>query len=137
MAQPGQPALVSIRTASATIIDFPDPALPEPLRVVVAVPVPEDFPVQPRVAFDPSAEHTVIEIALPEPECIPSVKWALMTSAAGSARRDQAEQNNIVTRSRDRAPARHTLVRGSVHWSPHASGLRVILRHVLPSPPSR
>lgn len=44
------------------------------LRILSAVPVPRDFPTHIQIAYDPSAEHAVLEWELPAPSCVPDVK---------------------------------------------------------------
>lgn len=44
------------------------------LRMMTLVPLPADFPRESKVAFDPRAEHAVVETELPGPECVPQIK---------------------------------------------------------------
>jgi restriction system protein len=44
------------------------------LRILSAVPMPKEFPAQVKVAYDPTAEHAVLEWELPAPDCVPQVK---------------------------------------------------------------
>lgn len=44
------------------------------LRILSAIPVPKEFPAQVKIAYDPTAEHAVLEWELPAPNCVPQVK---------------------------------------------------------------
>ena len=46
------------------------------LRILSVVPAPRDFTADAQVAYDPSAEHAVLEWELPAPDCVPDVKNA-------------------------------------------------------------
>jgi restriction system protein len=43
-------------------------------RILTCVPRPSGFPTATQVTFDPRAEHLVVELELPTPDCVPSVK---------------------------------------------------------------
>jgi restriction system protein len=44
------------------------------LTMIGQAPLPSDFPREWKVAFDPKSEHAVLEIELPGPDCVPSIK---------------------------------------------------------------
>jgi restriction system protein len=44
------------------------------LHMAALTPLPKDFPREMQVAFDPTAEHAVLECELPRPDCVPAVK---------------------------------------------------------------
>ncbi|MEV4267340.1 restriction endonuclease [Kribbella sp. NPDC049584] len=44
------------------------------LRIMHTAPIPKDFPTQVQIAYDPSAEHAILEWELPAPDCVPDVK---------------------------------------------------------------
>ncbi len=53
------------------------PAVEEALlRILSAVPVPKGFPSKVKVAYDPQAEHAVLEWELPAPDCVPQTRSA-------------------------------------------------------------